>query len=288
MYRFRFIYLLSFISCVLLSFELFAKDEDDYFEDCANALTAFRLPQPLNKIGASNINVKVVTESIDSRNIMTTLGEFSFPVNGQMHSIEILMTRPIDIDFPATESLEIFKNILGEMLEGSVSQVNIIFLKYEKDPSFEGVLGRFSSSVMPRIYILPDHQLPPSPSMNQQGYHRLLMNHALSTLRHEVGHLIAYYKYGTATPDQKWRDAVLADYASVSDYDDTSIEEDFAETVALYLRTHGGLYYPRTSRRFVHRFKILDEIFGITSLQREQITQMNELFERWIDDVIPP
>ena len=85
----------------------------------------------------------------------------------------------------------------------------------------------------------------------------------LNDFHHELGHAIAAKNYGSFWPGPEWVLAATRDGLTISDYGSTSIDEDFAEAVALYLETEAGLKAPKVRRDYSHRFKILDQIFGI-------------------------
>ena len=103
-------------------------------------------------------------------------------------------------------------------------------------------------------------------------FHRSILT---SIVKHQLGHIMAYHRYGEFTPDQEWHNAILADNASVSEYGDINMAEDFAEATALYLRTDRRLLHPDTEGRYTHRMEILDEIMGLNSSQRRQIEERN-------------
>ena len=60
---------------------------------------------------------------------------------------------------------------------------------------------------------------------------------AINTVRHEIGHLVAYIYYGSVYVDQEWQNAVIRDGTparnikniDISKYDDKLFSEDFAE-----------------------------------------------------------
>lgn len=81
-------------------------------------------------------------------------------------------------------------------------------------------------------------------------------------LRHELGHLVAEQEWSTTAPPPRWEEAMRIDGAFASDYALNSRAEDFAETVRVYLETDAGVRDPALRRRFLSRFRILDEMFG--------------------------
>ena len=98
-----------------------------------------------------------------------------------------------------------------------------------------------------------------------------LKSSVLTTMNHELGHIVAAKKYGSTKPDQKWVDAARHDGRKVSDYGEVSYDEDFAEAMALYIKTDGGVKNPKILEKLSHRFKILDEIMKMDTQARKQI-----------------
>jgi hypothetical protein len=85
----------------------------------------------------------------------------------------------------------------------------------------------------------------------------------LAMLRHEFGHLLQRNKVGM-TPDriEIWENIVAQDKArsggQVSKYGSTDLEEDFAETVALYLQNPNS---KGAKELYPARFRFLDELY---------------------------
>ena len=77
------------------------------------------------------------------------------------------------------------------------------------------------------------------------------------TLRHELGHVMAFDFFGNYVPDSRWIEATRADGKKIFDIVEISPAEDFAEAFALYLdqkKNH------RARLKYPHRFQILDKI----------------------------
>lgn len=90
---------------------------------------------------------------------------------------------------------------------------------------------------------------------------------------HELGHLIAArYSRAGAVPPDRWMDAMVRDGAFVSDYAQTNVKEDFAETVMKYIATDGGATDPALRQRFAERFKLLDDIFAVNPQEKAWVT----------------
>lgn len=86
---------------------------------------------------------------------------------------------------------------------------------------------------------------------------------ALGVLRHEFGHLLQRNKIGmTAEKLKTWESIAAKDKSlgggQVSRYGSTHIEEDFAETVALYLQNPNS---NSVREVYANRFQYLDELF---------------------------
>ena len=106
-----------------------------------------------------------------------------------------------------------------------------------------------------------------------------LSTYLIHRMQHKLGHIMAYHRYGQITPDQEWHDAILMDNEGVFNDGDTNMAEDFAEAMALYLKSNAGLNHPET-RKYTHRFKILDEeVVGVTPSERQRITERNHVLE---------
>jgi hypothetical protein len=87
------------------------------------------------------------------------------------------------------------------------------------------------------------------------------------TMLHEHAHLIAAEIYNDPymLPDKTWEHAMAQDLEKgghITAYAQTNRVEDFAETVAFYLESDGGLLDPALRESFEHRFKALDQIFA--------------------------
>ena len=98
-----------------------------------------------------------------------------------------------------------------------------------------------------------------------------------SILAHELGHVLHYTQYSLPTMSKiipsgegalgdrmrvskGWPDAIKKDGTSVSEYGDTSLTEDFAEAMRVYIQTDGGAKDPQALEAFANRFEILDRL----------------------------
>ena len=116
-------------------------------------------------------------------------------------------------------------------------------------------------------------------------YFGFLHEHLIYRMRHKLGHVMAYHRYGELTSDQRWHDAIAQDNESVSQYGDVNMAEDFAEAMRVYLETNAGLNHPDIAKKYSHRFAILDEVVGLDSSERKRISERNHLFEKQIQEV---
>jgi hypothetical protein len=83
------------------------------------------------------------------------------------------------------------------------------------------------------------------------------------TLAHETGHTLSFRHWGGdfAGPRwQPWRDAIAADGLSVSGYGRTSVEDDFAESFALYMGVHGQAGEAEVRRMYPRRWALIDQL----------------------------
>ncbi len=112
----------------------------------------------------------------------------------------------------------------------------------------------------------------------------------LRVLRHEFGHTIATQAFGTSDPNQSYSRSKQADPYGVSAYGNTSLCEDFAEGIEVYLRTHGGELDPSTRSYFKNRFAFYDEIFNGRNPQSEALEKVMGAFgnsEIWVKFISP-
>ena len=298
-------------------------DLEVYEVECANALSnaldTLKLPGAFKKIGASNIEITrnrdhttpvIYEEELNAFGGHTRLYyvsyNASFSVNGHIKNIRLrvggLPHRDI-VPFDDTEVLKRLKTIFGNLPEKALSLVDIIYIKHTISSSYEvlrieesdddkRIGGQSGITKFQEHYIIIYFELPQNhPAYRNKPHPEDIilqgLYHAEMTMPHELGHVIARHKYNeTTTPDQKYRDAVLADNISISEYGDESFAEDFAEAMQLYIMTNGGLYYPNLTRRHAHRFAILDEIMGVIPSKRRKIIEINDLFEIQTNDLL--
>ena len=84
---------------------------------------------------------------------------------------------------------------------------------------------------------------------------------ASKTFWHEIGHAYVKNLFSQQELFPRWKLAVIQDGDFITDYARTNLDEDFAETIAFYIQTNGGLTKERLRLKFKNRFEILDEIF---------------------------
>ena len=225
--------------------------------------------------------------------------DVSFLVDGQQKSLVLVIEE--SEEHSPSEILREVKAILGKMPKRWLSEVHFIKIKRQMNPNVrQGQFESFISSQLPSWVEERFPQLSPRVIRDRHGFinhiHNAIQVHfhyssqdrkeevsdATQTMRHELGHLIARHPE-SGYSSQEWYDAIVKDdtsaYGGIPDPDDSSddflfhIEQDFAETVNIYLTTYRGSYadpYLINSRRaktdFPHRFAILDRIMGIDEM----------------------
>ena len=255
------------------------------------AMDAFEPPAALKKVEASNIEItedlegELYRREYDKEELPLAFYEVSFPVNGQTLGFLLIIDKQDFIHVSNTGILETLKNIFSEIPVRALNQVDEIELKYDSIDFMQTIEYQLFKPLQGEAtaHSSQNHIIKIFPRNNGSYLNRTL---TADTIRHELGHIIIHRRNGTYTPDQKWRDAIKADDTSVSDYGDTSVDEDFAEAMNLYLKTNGGIYYPNVARRYAHRFNILDEILGVRLVERRRISEINHLFEIQINDLL--
>ena len=326
MYKYFIFFLLlftSFISNKSLSDETFQTPQIKIYESAcidvlSNALSTFTLPQIFKKVGASNIEIKrdQITPLIYEEE-PNTLGEptrlyyrtynMSFPVNGQTKNIRLRIGGLLDKEIVLFDDIEVLrklKNIFGNLPAETLSLVDVIFIKHkpslpntEEFSDSKKIGGQSGQNELQEDYIIIYFELPQDHSVyrdspNPEDIMLQGLYHAEATMSHELGHVIDIHKNGLMSKykipelNTRWLNAIAADGTSVSQYGDKEPAEDFAETTGLYIMTNAGLYYSSLTRRYAHRFAILDEIMGLTPLQRRKIIEINNLFEIQTNDLL--
>lgn len=89
------------------------------------------------------------------------------------------------------------------------------------------------------------------------------------TLMHESGHAWSKGRWGedTSGPGWKpWRDAAAKDGIPVSGYAESSMDEDVAETMALYLASRGTPQFDEFRQMYPARFAVLDRELGVKAV----------------------
>jgi len=92
---------------------------------------------------------------------------------------------------------------------------------------------------------------------------------ASEVLAHELGHTLSIHKYHEFF-SPGWKKAKKKDGVKVSDYGETTISEDFAEAMRVYLVSDGGTRVPYYANRFRNRFAELDKLMGMPPDLRKQ------------------
>lgn len=245
---------------------------------CLRVLNSFELPNALQRIGASHIQIT----NKNQRNIPLgaydfDMFEFSFPVDERVYRLPIRIERPgmmtNRIDEVSNQVvLERLKDIVGKLPKGAFQKKFSLIIhrrnKYEQlyGKSIRANVNEANNEInfYPIVGLLTAEEYDPL--------------EALRTMRHELGHimdsqLLLYSDQPSMSISNSWRweNAIKADGYSVSDYGDTRLEEDFAEAMMIYLESNGGLDVPFLLNKFPHRFAILDRVIGVTRDERSQI-----------------
>jgi hypothetical protein len=85
------------------------------------------------------------------------------------------------------------------------------------------------------------------------------------TLLHETGHVLSMRQFGddNAAPGwNRWRDAAASDGLRPSQYAKNNLDEDFAESMALYGLVKGTPEEASVRAMLPGRFSVLDELTG--------------------------
>jgi hypothetical protein len=175
--------------------------------------------------------------------------------SGQIHNIDMII--PEEIAGKKLTSLERdklaeqVKLAVQESPEEYINNINQILVHPSENKNRATFLATASADGTIDIY--------PNLLQHNQAY----INR---TMLHEHAHVIAgqIYNNKSMLPDGTWQHAVQKDMqqgGSVTGYAQVDSAEDFAETVALYLESDGGLLDPTLRERYPHRFEALDQIF---------------------------
>jgi len=99
---------------------------------------------------------------------------------------------------------------------------------------------------------------------------------------HELGHQLGARIFGSTMPEQQWIRAIIEDRgAFVRSYSAAAPSEDFADSVRTYLETDGGRLDPKVRKEFPNRFKLLDRIFAVPTVQAELSAATQETAARY-------
>lgn len=85
------------------------------------------------------------------------------------------------------------------------------------------------------------------------------------TIAHEAGHLLAYEAFGETVGGPGWeryRQAVAKDGVAPSGYGTGNLNEDFAETLQLYVTRRGTVEYAELSTLFPARFAVVEDVLA--------------------------
>ncbi len=303
---------LVFITVISLSFYLSAKnvhaaDENaDRANECENALIS--VPSILKPVGASNNTEVIETSTIDIPGVMK--GIFSFPIDAERKKqieVEYRFGDIDDIYFISRVNLKFLKKILDAMpavLLDKVDKITILFRRAifrpplvifgstpnkEEGSQLEEAQDKFLANEIALV-------IPYFPQAHESAAFNTFYSFLIYQMRYQLGHIMAYHRYGDIIPGHEWRDAILRDNKNLSsDADvaednenapsDIDIAKDFASTMELYLKTYAGLDHPDITRKYARRFEILDEIMGLDIYQRAKIIERNLFIERQLYEI---
>lgn len=238
---------------------------------CLRVLNSFELPNALQRIGASHIQIT----NKNQRNIPLgaydfDMFEFSFPVDERVYRLPIRIERPgmmtNRIDEVSNQVvLERLKDIVGKLPKGAFQKkFSLIIHRRNKHEQLYG------NSIKAEVN-WAGNEINLYPFLGLLTAEKYLPLDTLMTMRHELGHIMDSGIEFSISHSQKWKDAIKADSQSVVEDGDTRLEEDFANAMMVYMQTNGGLDVPSLLNTFPHRFAILDEVIGVTPGERSQI-----------------
>ena len=301
--NYKFLFFITIISLCVFNGNLYAQDESDNANnECREALVSTL--QVLEPVGTSN-NTKMVEVSIADTHIPgIKKGLFSFFIGEQKKEIEIeyKFDDDVDAEFLSLANFEFLKEVLDQMPASLLSKVNkmtvliterrfqlpklasegarIFSREEQRDEAYNRPVANEINLVIPYPSQSDDFYFnPPYDDYRKEYFNAFFGEYVILRMRHKLGHIMLHHRYGGPNPGQNWREAVSKDNESVSRYGDTSMAEDFAEAMTLYLSTNGGLGRSDIVEKYPYRFAILDEIMGVTPSERQRITVRNGLLE---------
>jgi hypothetical protein len=158
--------------------------------------------------------------------------------------IEVVYPRPMPKDVPSVE-------LIAKSLAGLPAAERALVKEVIVDPRLKSYMQAVSAKEgrPNRVFMggeVPDNQ-----------------REMTAMLSHETAHLLAADRF-KANPalQKKWEAAIRADNHRVSDYSTTSLQEDVAETVALYYQVKGTPEEAALKRDFPNRDALIKELLG--------------------------
>ena len=288
-----------FIKVISLSFclssqNIYAGGPKDEHADKTNecGVVLINVPSVLKPVGASNDTEMIETSAIDIPGVKK--GVFSFPIDNERKKqieIEYIFGDIDDMYFLSGIDFEFLKKVfdtIPAVLLSKLNKVTILFKKIvsrpslvmeeivdishgEKESQLEDAQERSLASGMTLVVPYFSHGRYKNADFNP--FYDLLVHQ----MRQTIGYVMVYHRYRDRTSGQQWRDAFLRDDPNLSS--DMDLAEDFANAMALYLRTYGGFGYPDITGKYRNRFEILDGIMGLDFSERGRITERNRLLE---------
>lgn len=252
-------------------------------------------------------NIESASECNDADDTCYRTYEVSFLVNGQERFLVLIIEE--SKEHSSSEILQDVRAILGQMPARWLSEVHFIVIKRQSDPDLDqGEFKNFQIAppgsewclrycdwqerfpqLSPRVININHPYTDFAFLYNTIQVHLYYSQDGREStddyraqgariMRHELGHLIARQP-GSEYSSQEWYDAIVEDetfaYGTIdSTSDDFDLEQDFAETVSIYLTTYRGFYYngyrfsyTDAKIKYHHRFAILDRIMGIDEMK---------------------
>lgn len=163
-------------------------------------------------------------------------------IEGQ--AIEVIFPRPMPENVPSID-------VIAKGLAGLPAAERAVVKQVVVEPRFKDYLQAVSAKDGRPNRIFMGSEAPKDP------------REMTAILSHEAAHLLSADRF-KADPAlrTKWEAAIKADNHRVSDYATTSLQEDVAETVALYYQVKGTADEAVLKRDFPNRYALIKELLG--------------------------
>ena len=177
--------------------------------------------------------------------------------------------------------LDKMKHLLGNLSSRALKDVDEIalnpyprgddpFWKHVKSPKGQALPETLEDTVIGDATISPNGKT--LLNLYPFAYTALPLEKFIFEVHHELGHLVAIRHFGEGDPGDEWAKAIDADGGFIISPDGKrSHAEDFAESLALYIYTDGGVRDAGTLEKFSHRFEILDRLMEIDREVKDEL-----------------